>query len=103
MGIFSKLLSKASNEDIIRFNYELNFTIIPGLTKEYNNNMSSDYTTLLNYKAPGNVSKTVDGLYRKVKTILSEIPGHYINKLNNGGAYLSKITHFIELILNEKV
>lgn len=38
--------------------------------------MSSDYTTLLNYKAPGNVSKTTYGLYRKVKTIGSEINGY---------------------------
>ena len=76
MSIFSKLLFKASKEDIIKFNYELNFTIIPGLTKEYNNNMSTDYTTLLNYKAPGNISKTIDGLYRKVKTIDSEINGY---------------------------
>jgi len=44
MSILSKLLSKASKEDIIRFNYELNFTIIPGLTKEYNNNMSTEVT-----------------------------------------------------------
>lgn len=76
MSILSKLLSKASKEDIIRFNYELNFTIIPELTKEYNNNMSTDYTTLLNYKAPGNISKTIDGLYRKVKTINLEINGY---------------------------
>ena len=76
MSIFSKLLFKASKEDVIRFDYELNFTVIPDLTKEYNNNMSADYTILLNYKAPGNVSKTVDWLYRKVKTIVSEINGY---------------------------
>lgn len=76
MSIFSKLFSKPSKEDVMRFNYDLNFTVIPELVKEYNNNPSANVAELTSIKRPDNVSKQVSALYRQIKTIESGINGH---------------------------
>lgn len=74
--MFSKLFSKPSKEDLMRFNYDLNFTVIPELVKDYNNNPSADVAELTSIKSLDNVSKQVSALYRQIKTIESGINGH---------------------------
>ena len=76
MSMFSKFFSKPSTEDVMRFHYDLNFTVIPELVKGYNNNQSADVVELTGSKCPNNVSKPVSALYRKVKTVESGINGH---------------------------
>ena len=68
--------TKPSKEDLMRFNYDLNFTVIPELVKGYNNNPSADAAELTGFKCPDNVSKQVSALYRQIKTIESGINGH---------------------------
>ena len=60
----------------MRFNYDFNFTVIPELVKEYNNNPYTDVAELTSIKSPDNVSKQVSALYRQIKTIESGINGH---------------------------
>lgn len=76
MSLLSKLFSKPSQEEVIRFNYEFNFNIVPELVKEYNHNNSLDTAILTDFRVPKSTSKPVEALYRKLKTVESGINGH---------------------------
>lgn len=76
MSILSKLFTQPSKEDILRFNYELNFSIIPALTNRYNNNKNLNVGQLLDFDQFENPTKVVTKLSKQIKAIETGIKGH---------------------------
>lgn len=76
MSILSKLFTQPSKEDILRFNYELNFSIIPTLTNRYNNNKNLSVEQLLEFDQFENPTKVVNKLTKQIKAIETGIKGH---------------------------
>lgn len=76
MSILSKLFIQPSKGDILRFNHELNFSIIPTLTNRYNNNKNLNVGQLLEFDQFEDSTKVVNKLSKKIKAIETCIKGH---------------------------
>lgn len=75
MNFFTKLFSKPSKEDILRFNYHCSFKALPTLIEKYNDGKISfeDVHDTEKYHDGSEMSKK---LAKQVKTAQSGINGH---------------------------
>jgi len=75
MSFFSKLLSKPSKEDILRFNYHSCFKALPTLIEKYNERIIS-FDEVVDTEKYHDGSEMSRKLAKKVKTVQSGINGH---------------------------
>lgn len=75
MSLFSKLFSKPSKEDILRFNYHSCFRAIPTLIEKYNEHKIS-FDEVLDTEKFHDSSDISKKLAKRVKTVQSGINGH---------------------------